>query len=305
VRITAAAVSLLALVGCGGAGGATGSKLLDEQRGTYQGVGIGSSSAAVRARFGEPPSSQGFVPLEPDGVQGPYAFSVSGHGVPSVMRYDRVAFVLAYDRVFGLITSDRGVVLDRGVGVGDSLERVKAAYPFSCREAHAGEGAGGRTPTYTLCHAALANGSQLVVTKDPVESITLLHLAAAKPPARTRLIDERAGTISGVGIGDTMALVEDRFGKPLHSSATAPRFRGLTFSVQDGRVVAFTASSRRDMTTTAASVGDPLGEAAARYRYPPLRCTGAVCTGMTRYSRYVRLTGDPIRSITVSSAPLR
>ncbi len=168
-------VSLLLAAGCGGS--AT-PKLLDEQRGTYQGIGIGSSSADIRGRFGEPSSSQGFIPLEPRGVKGPAAFSVPAR--PTVMRYDRVAFILTHDRVFGFITSDRGAYLTRKVGVGDSLDELTKTYPFACREAIAGEAIIGPMPTYTVCHAELANGSQLVVTKDPVQSITLLRLSAAR-----------------------------------------------------------------------------------------------------------------------------
>ena len=170
--------SMLPLAGCGG--GDSAPKLLDERHGMYEGVGIGSSSADVRARFGEPADSQGFVPLKPRDVKGPYAFSVPGRTRPSVMRYDRVAFILAHDRVFGLITSDRGAVLTRKVGVGDSLDELRKAYGFACREVRAGEAIIGQPPTYTVCHAELANGSQIVVTEDPVESITLLRVSAAR-----------------------------------------------------------------------------------------------------------------------------
>ena len=176
----AAAAVFTSLLGLAGCGGSSSPKLLDEQHGTFEGVGIGSSSSDVRARFGEPADSQGFIPLRPRGVKGPYAFSVPGGAPTSEMRYDRVAFILAHDRVFGFITSDGGAFLTRNVGIGDSLDDLREAYLFACREARAGEAIFGSDPTYILCHAELANGSQLVITKDPVESITLLRLSAAR-----------------------------------------------------------------------------------------------------------------------------
>ncbi|MFL5918223.1 MAG: hypothetical protein ACJ74X_05800 [Gaiellaceae bacterium] len=175
-HVLAAAICALptALAGCAGSDPARPA-LLNEQHGTFEGVGIGSSSADIRARFGEPAGTQGFIPLEPEGVKGPFAFGVPLRALPpAVMRYDRVAFILSGDRVFGFVTSERGAVLTRKVGVGDSLESFKRAYPLACREAVAGEGSSGETPTYTLCYAELQSGAQLVVTKDPVESITLL-----------------------------------------------------------------------------------------------------------------------------------
>ena len=155
-------------------------KMLNERRGSFEGVAIGSTSEKVEARFGEPPSTSGFVPLEPKGVKGPYAFSVPGNATPSIMRYERVAFVLANDRVFGFVTSDEGTVLSKGVGVGDSLQAVRAKYPLSCREAYAGESLSGGSATYTLCRLQLKNGFVLTVTEDPVESIALLDLRPAR-----------------------------------------------------------------------------------------------------------------------------
>jgi hypothetical protein len=101
---------------CAGFGDDTAAKpaLLDEKQGLFRGVGIGSSSAQVRARLGEPSENQGFIPIEPDGVKGPYAFSVPDNAPSFVMRYERVAFILAYDRVFGFITSDEGAVPSTG-----------------------------------------------------------------------------------------------------------------------------------------------------------------------------------------------
>ncbi len=108
------------VVGCAGFGGDSAEPvLLDEMRGLFRGVGIGSSSAEVRGRFGEPPAFEGFAPLEPDTVKGPYAFSVPNNATPTVMRYERAAFILADDRVYGFVTSDEGAMLRRKVGVGD------------------------------------------------------------------------------------------------------------------------------------------------------------------------------------------
>jgi hypothetical protein len=184
-RLAVLALAGVLLAGCAGIGNETSTKpvLLDENKGLFRGVGIGSSNAEVRERFGEPPASDGFIPLEPDGVKGPYAFSVPDNAPSVVMRYDRIAFILAYDRVFGFITSDEGAVLTRHVGIGDPLARMQKAYPLSCREAHAGEALFGGETTYTLCRAKLANGSQLVVTKDPVQSITILDFSEVSRPA--------------------------------------------------------------------------------------------------------------------------
>ena len=190
MRYAAAAIvvaSLVALVGCGGAvEAAAGPKLLNEQDGTYEGVGIGSSSDDVRARFGKPSDSQGFAPLEPEGVEGPYAFGVSGGVRPTVMRYERVAFILQFDKVFGFITSDEDAELTRKVGVGDSLERMRRAYSFACRQAHAGEAAQGPPPTYTVCHAELANGFQIVVTETPSRASRSCTGWATSPSAPAR-----------------------------------------------------------------------------------------------------------------------
>src|SRR5918911_1175788 len=90
---------------------------LDLGAGTYGGVGLGSSTAEVRARFGEGESARD-GPAAPLGdefseIGGAISIPLPNQGrVESrdILRYDDVAFLTADDRVFAIVVTDGGAV---------------------------------------------------------------------------------------------------------------------------------------------------------------------------------------------------
>ena len=170
----AARAALVLLPMCSG-GSSRPTAVLDETHGSYRGVRIGSSAAQVRSVLGAPTGGMqnGFHPTAHGDVHGPYAFGVPG-GPPAVLAYPDDAFVLAGDRVFGILAAAHARTA-RGVAIGDPLARARAVYPsLECRQARAGEAIFGADPTYTVCRAKLGPKRMLVFEEDPIRSITVL-----------------------------------------------------------------------------------------------------------------------------------
>src|SRR5437868_2294854 len=94
--------ALFALI-LGGCGDKARPSLVNELRGTYQGVGIGDTTAAVRRVFGDVPLSGADEPIAPrkdDFVEigGPTVIAL---GCGSALRYDHVTFFVCHGRVSG------------------------------------------------------------------------------------------------------------------------------------------------------------------------------------------------------------
>jgi hypothetical protein len=120
--------------------------LIDETRGTVNGVGLGATSAQVVAAFGRPPSPwTSHDPVTPlngdDSTGGPGHIPARGlHSRSGVLRYPDYSFYLQDDRVWTIEIVDQGAHTKRGVGVGDSMSLVQKAYPqLDCSEGDRGE----------------------------------------------------------------------------------------------------------------------------------------------------------------------
>lgn len=159
-------------------------------------------------------------------------------------------------------------------------------------------------------------------------------------PGQPATIDERAGTYRGVGLGSSLPAVRRRLGegragpneplaplggKPLVTGvppaprnpaglgpSTVWRFPGAAMVADDGEawLAVFAANDAR--TAAGVGVGSRLEE--ARKAYPGSRCEIAnadteyvsfeFCTARVAAGRYIWFAHDPIRSVTVSRAPL-
>jgi hypothetical protein len=170
-----------ALTGCGGAEAeppsrpAAAAATIDELRGTYRGVGLGDTRRKLERRLGRARVTRDgpFQPIGDDyyDVALPPTLdypSSSGHS--GIWRFRR-AVVDAYDRrAFSLALTAPDAVTRRGVGVGSSLDDVRAAYP-GARCGIANEGT--EYPTSPFCTARVDAGRYVWFGGDPVLSVTL------------------------------------------------------------------------------------------------------------------------------------
>jgi hypothetical protein len=160
-------VAAVALLSCDGQDSSPA--ILDLDAGTYGGVGLGSTPAELRTRFGEGESA-------PDGPAAPLGEEFSEIGgalsIPlpnkgrvmtrDILRYEDVAFLLADERVFA-------IVVTAGGPVGDNLEEVSRAYTLRC----------GRTSgapdyhEYPYCVGKLDDRRFVWFGEDPIASITV------------------------------------------------------------------------------------------------------------------------------------
>jgi hypothetical protein len=155
--------------------GPTQRTTLDE-RGSYGGVGVGSSEADVRAALGEPGGGDGYNPLSESDYRGPPHIRVLGGVKPILLRYDETAYLLntRTKRVFSMIVSKPGATTSRGVGVGDPLSGVRRNYENAvCGRAVAGEPLfGDEVPTYPWCRIRRGD-VEVFFGDDPIQSITV------------------------------------------------------------------------------------------------------------------------------------
>lgn len=185
VRGLIVVVSLLALAGCGSS--APSPTSIDEERGTYRGVGIGDRPAAIFRVFGRKPLSgtdEPVSPLKDDFVDIGGATVIStpkrckgrapGPSGVATLRYDHVSFLLCDERVTGLIVAVQNARTLRGVAVGDDLSKVQRAYPrLACGKAPYGEGLSGEQPSYPYCGGKLRERRWIWFGRDPIRSITI------------------------------------------------------------------------------------------------------------------------------------
>jgi hypothetical protein len=164
-RSVPVAVLAAVLTGCGGS--ESPQSTLDLNAGTYGGVGLGSATAEIRARFG-PGESAPNGPAAPLGDE----FSEIGaalsiplpHGgrveQRDILRYEHAAFLIADERAFAIVVTS-------GDEIGERLEDVSRRHGLRC-----GETAGGEYREYPYCVGRIA-GHFVWYGEDPVRSITL------------------------------------------------------------------------------------------------------------------------------------
>ncbi len=109
---------------------------IDGPAGTFRGVGLGQATAAVTARFGRPPVGEAGTNPDPYGplaggsvFDGPGSLDVGSPPVDTFLRYPEVAFQIRRGRVRWVQIIDPAEATSAGVGVGDSMSRVRQAYP--------------------------------------------------------------------------------------------------------------------------------------------------------------------------------
>ena len=148
--------------------------VIDETAGTYRGVRLGDSAAAVRREFGEPARDPGFAPAGESPADVGVPESIPGSG--DLMKYEGVAFLVDRDRgVFAMLIAEDGAATTRGVAIGDRIEEAHAAYALRCIDVAGGGSLFGGQETYPSCQATLGR-VRMWFGRDPIRSITLLSL---------------------------------------------------------------------------------------------------------------------------------
>jgi len=180
-------IAVLALVGSAGCGGddspeaedarAESAPLVKEdlnlRRGTWRGVGIGSTRRQVIRRLGRIKQGDPFAPLGADSFDvgaPPTPRNPPGTGLGQVWRGRNFVMTADRGRAWILLVSARGTKTGKGVGVGDSLADVKKAYP-KLRCGTANEGA--EWPEVEYCQGPVARGRRVWFGGDPVQSVTV------------------------------------------------------------------------------------------------------------------------------------
>jgi hypothetical protein len=168
----ALAVAAIALLVHGGSE-APQRVLVDERSGSVAGVRLGDSRADVLGALGPPTDDEdGFFPAERDFTGPPAIPTPEGRAEP--IHYKDVAFLVsAVSGVFAVAVLAEGGMTRAGVGIGDSLDRVRERYRgVMCGEAIAGEALVGPDPTYEWCSTTL-DDVHVFFGGDPIASITL------------------------------------------------------------------------------------------------------------------------------------
>ena len=176
----AGALVALALAGCAGGGGdePAAGPLVDERTGSYRGVTMGDSESEVRAALGEPAGGDGFAPAgeSPADVGVPQFIPARG-GMPTLLKYDDVSFLVGPGGVYAFIVAAEGAHTRRGVAIGDDLDAARKRYELRCIDVAGGESLGGGQEYYPSCRATVG-GIRVWFGRDPIRSITLLSLRA-------------------------------------------------------------------------------------------------------------------------------
>jgi hypothetical protein len=157
---------------------------IDERSGTVEGVGVGDSESDVRRAFGRPEISHGgpYTPLDESHVEvgGPLAIPIPGlgrRGPPPAWRYDDVVFLMVDGKVLSFMVTADGSDTSRGVGVGDDLDDVRAAFPgIRCGESPPfGESIlpFDEPETYPYCRGSLGGQRSIWFGEDPVRNVTI------------------------------------------------------------------------------------------------------------------------------------
>ena len=166
-RLLLFALLIVVLSGCGGKLQPT---FIDEVRGTYRGVGIGDTTAAVERVFGRVSLSGHDEPIAPRkddfvDIGGPTVITAA---CGTSLRYDHVTFFVCDGDVDGFIVAASGARTSRGVAIGDDAKEVHARYrQLTCGEAPFEGG------QYPYCGGQITKHRWLWFGRDPVRSITV------------------------------------------------------------------------------------------------------------------------------------
>jgi hypothetical protein len=171
-----------------------GAALIDENRGTYRGVGIGASPTAVRRVLGARPFAQRDEPPTPrtarsiSAIGGPDALTrpcrptAPGQAAARtrILRYPHVSFLFCGNRVSALVVSDGQARTQAGLGIGDRLAQARTLYPgLRCDRASSAEPGG-----YPFCVGGLQPRRSLWFGHDPIDSITISAVCFGVPGER-------------------------------------------------------------------------------------------------------------------------
>ena len=145
-----------------------------------------------------------------------------------------------------------------------------------------------------------------VVAGAAVAGVGLATRGSGKP-ARVLQVDEQAGRVGRVVLGETGSSVLAVLGKPSSADGTTIRYPHLLVGLRAGRVTSISTDDAAARTDKAVRIGEPLSAARASYRKaaacnpnsPDKTATHPFCSISVKSGRLL-VTGDPIRSITLS-----
>jgi hypothetical protein len=155
-------------------------RFIDELRGTYRGVGIGDSAAAVRRVLGPRRFSSNREPMTPlragSFAEVGGAIVIRNPGIlntprdPELLRYGDVSFLLLDDKVFALMITDEGAATQAGVAIGHYLDAAEERYEgLNCEEVEIGDFG----ETFPFCAGPLRPQRHIWFGEDPIRSITI------------------------------------------------------------------------------------------------------------------------------------
>jgi hypothetical protein len=153
-------------------------EVLDWERGTYEDVRLGDSTARLVRVLGPPEERGRNEPAEPIGenfydIGGMTNYAspeIAAAGAYEVLRYRRRVFNVEGDRVTSWGTTDDRAQTPEGVGVGDSQDLVERRYPnANCFIQNEGT----EYTTYPICKIRVCAGRLLGFGGDPIKSIWL------------------------------------------------------------------------------------------------------------------------------------
>jgi hypothetical protein len=150
----------------------SGEVLIADDPGSFRAVRLGAPRVRVIAELGSSTGSRGssIAPIgeDFDHIGGPPFIATPGSR-HETLRYRDTSVLLADDRVYGFVITDEDAETTAGVGVGDSLEVARDAYPsLDCGIARAGE-----YRTFPYCGGSLGLGRWIWFGQDPIRSIVL------------------------------------------------------------------------------------------------------------------------------------
>jgi hypothetical protein len=148
---------------------ASSSRVIDEQRGSYRGVELGSTREEAEDALGDAPDWRGTDPLGPlqPGWQRGAPNTAQILGTVDALRYPQLAAHLGDDEVVELIIAEPGAKTTRNIGIGDRLAAVRRTYA----DLPCGQTSGQARGPY--CGGQIAPQRWLWFGGDPVRSITL------------------------------------------------------------------------------------------------------------------------------------